>query len=310
MKLAFLFPGQGSQKEGMLHYLPKHPVVDEVTQQASTLLNKSVYDLDSKEALTSTLSVQLSLLVSSVAVSKLLESEGITPNFVAGHSVGAFSAAVAAKAIDFPDALKLVKLRGELMEKAYPASYGMGVITGLSGKEIKKIIDSYFTKEVPVYVANLNSPCQTTISGSIIGIKKILHYAKEHGAKRADILNVKVPSHSPLLQSVSTTLYEALRQVHFHPPVIPYSCNRTARLLRSAGDIRDDLAFSPSYPVMWHDATSLLYEHGTRLFIEMNPGNVLTKLARKAFPQARAVSVEEDGLENTTVLAQRFFEQR
>ncbi|MBM7585387.1 malonate decarboxylase epsilon subunit [Bacillus pakistanensis] len=310
MKLAFLFPGQGSQKEDMLHYLPKHPVVDEVIQQASILLNESVFNLDSREALTSTLSVQLSLLVSSVAVSKLLESEGITPDFVAGHSVGAFSAAVTAKVIGFPDALKLVKLRGELMEKAYPSSYGMGVITGLSEKEIKKIIATYSTKDSSVYVANLNSPCQTTVSGSIIGIKKTLHYAKENGAKRADLLNVKVPSHSPLLQSVSAVLYEALRKVHFQHPVIPYSCNRTARLLRSSGDIRDDLAFSLSHPVKWHDATSLLYEHGTRLFIEMNPGNVLTKLARKAFPQARAVSVEEDGLENTSVLAQRFFEQR
>ena len=306
MKLAFLFPGQGSQKPNMLHHLHDHPVISEVMHQAGDILGESVYKLDSMAALESTTSVQVSLFVSSVAVIKAFASEGVLPDIAAGHSVGAFSAAVACKAIDFTDAVRMVKRRGQLMEQAFPSGYGMGVITGIDVRTMKGIVETYFIEKDPVYVANINAPDQVTISGSIAGIDRVINHARDRGARKADVLNISVPSHCPLLRPISVSLYEELSKIHFRSPIIPYACNRTARLLKSPVKIREDLAFNVSHPVKWHDISSVLCEHGTRLFIEMPPGNVLASLAKKALPGARAVSVEENGFRNCLLLAKRF----
>jgi malonate decarboxylase epsilon subunit len=306
MKLAFLFPGQGSQKPNMLHHLQDHPVISEVMEQAGDILGESVYKLDSMAALESTISVQLSLLVSSVAVLKAFASEGVLPDIAAGHSVGSFSAAVACKAIEFADAIRLVKLRGQLMEQAFPSGYGMGVVTGIDERTMKEIVKSYFSEKDPIYLANINAPDQVTISGSITGVDRVIHHARDIGARKADVLNISVPSHCPLLQPVSVSLYKELSKVHFRSPIIPYACNRTARLLNSPEQIKEDLAFNLSHPVKWHDISSILCEHGTRLFIEMPPGNVLASLAKKALPGARALSVEENGFRNCLLLANRF----
>lgn len=306
MKLAFLFPGQGSQKPNMLHHLQDHPVISEVMEQASEILGESVYKLDSMAALESTISVQLSLLVSSVAVLKAFASEGVLPDIAAGHSVGSFSAAVACKAIEFADAIRLVKLRGQLMEQAFPSGYGMGVVTGIDERTMKEIVKSYFSEKDPIYLANINAPDQVTISGSITEVDRVIHHARARGARKADVLNISVPSHCPLLRPVSVSLYKELSKVHFRSPIIPYACNRTARLLKSPEQIREDLAFNLSHPVKWHDISSVLCEHGTRLFIEMPPGNVLASLAKKALPGARALSVEENGFRNCLLLANRF----
>lgn len=305
MKLAFLFPGQGSQKTNMLHSLPEHAIVDEVLQEASEVLGESVYIHDSRESLLSTVSVQLSLLVSAVAVSKAFEAEGVRPDIVAGHSVGAFGAAVACGAIDFADALMLVKLRGERMEQAFPSGFGMGVITGMDATVVKEMAATYFTEERPVYAANINAADQVTISGSIPSINMVLNHARTSGARTAELLNVSVPSHCPLLGSVADALIEQLSQMNIRSPAVPYACNRTARLVRNPDQIREDLAFNVSHPVRWYEATSLLCEHGTRLFFEMPPGNVLTNLNKKALPGARSVSVEDNGFEDCVFLARK-----
>lgn len=303
--LAFLFPGQGSQKPEMLHHLPDHPAISDVLDEASEILNESVFKYHSNEALTSTAAVQISLLVAGVAVYKAFESDGISPHFVAGHSVGAFGAAVAAKVMSFSQALKLVKRRGELMEQVYPSGYGMGVTLGIKEPQLKEIVEAFSTENHPVYIANLNAPDQMTISGSLQAIKRVIEHVRENGARKAEILNVSTPSHCELLKSVSVALALELSEIDLRRPSIPFSANRTARLLINPDDIRRDLAESVSASVRWHEVSSVLYEKGTRLFIEMPPGKVLTNLVAQAFPNSRALSVAESGYDNCKFLADR-----
>lgn len=305
MKLAFLFPGQGSQEPDMLHALPQTKIVEDTLQEATNVLNENVYKFHTKKALASTKAVQISLLVNGVAAFRLFESEGIKPDFVAGHSVGAFAAAVSAGVISFPDALKIVKLRGELMESIYPRGYGMGVVLGMDTNTLQSIIDNNYNEKHPVYMANLNAPGQVTISGSLEGLEKVVDQVLQNGAQCAKMLNVSTPSHCPLLLPVSEELRDALEEITVRSPDIPYAGNQRARLLFDPIEIREDLAISVSAPVRWHDATSVLYEKGVRLFIEMPPGNVLTRLASKAFPEARVLSVAEHGFEDCCFIANK-----
>ncbi|MEW9503171.1 malonate decarboxylase subunit epsilon [Jeotgalibacillus marinus] len=305
VKLAFLFPGQGSQKPALLNDLSTCTAVENVLETATASLNESVFNFHSKESLASTKAVQLSLLTAGVATFKAFEMEGVTPDFVAGHSVGAFSAAVAAGVIEFKDALKIVKLRGELMEQAYPEGYGMGVVLGIERNKLQSLIADHFDAKYPVYMANQNAPDQLTISGALPGIQEVIDDAREKGARSSSMLNVRTPSHCPLLASVSHDLTEALHDITIHRPVIPYAGNRKARLLYDPIDIRLDLAESVSSAVQWHDASTVLYEKGARLFIEMPPGTVLSRLAAKAFPDARVLSVEESGFDDCQFVAMR-----
>ncbi|MGO4890457.1 malonate decarboxylase subunit epsilon [Anaerobacillus sp. MEB173] len=306
MKLAFLFPGQGSQKPGFLHDLQTSTVVENVVTEVNKTLNESIYTFHSEEALTSTRAVQLSLLTAGVATYKAFEESGITPDFVAGHSIGAFGAAVAAGVIDFKDAIKVVNLRGELMEQAYPNGYGMGVVLGMEPRKLQALINHHYDETYPVFMSNQNAPDQITISGSLPGIQKILDDASQNGARCASLLNVSTPSHCPLLAPVSEALAEALHDIPIYRPSIPYAGNRRARLLYDPVDIRLDLAESVSAAVQWHDASTVLYEKGVRLFIEMPPGNVLSRLAANAFPDARVYSVADHGFDDCHFIANSY----
>jgi len=298
MQSAFLFPGQGSQFEGMLDYLPKDPIVSELLEESSNILNTTIERLHSKESLSTTTAVQQCLLIASVSTYRIFEKEGVIPNFLAGHSVGAFGAATAAGVLTFQDALRLVSLRGELMENSYNDGYGMGVVLGLDEDRLTEIVDSFFEDEHPVYVSNRNSPTQITLSGSKKGLEKVIEYVKTHGATNASLLNVSTPSHCPLFKDVSDRLLSELNKLDLGRPSIPISSNRNSRLLRNADDVKEDLAMSICYPVRWHDAVNLLYEKGARLFVEMPPGEVLTKLANHAYQDVRALSVSKIGIDD------------
>lgn len=303
--VAFLFPGQASQYPNMLHDLPDHPVIQKTIQEASEVLDEDVFLLDSEESLQSTVAVQLCLLVSGVTIVRLLKEESALPNMVAGHSVGAFSAAVSAGVLSFSDSLKLVKRRGELMEQAYPEGYGMGVIIGIQQNQLLTLLKRVHTRKTPVYIANLNSPCQITIAGEKSALKHVFELAKKVGAQRAQLLNVSVPSHCSLLKSITDELRLILQNIRLRDPIVPYGGNQTARPLRSASAIKEDLALSISNPVRWHEATSVLYELGARLYVEMQPGSVLTSLAKVAFPEARSISVSDNGWKTAAVLIKR-----
>jgi malonate decarboxylase epsilon subunit len=310
MSVAFLFPGQGSQQPNMLHDLPQHPMVTRTIEEASLALGKDVLSLDTSTALLSTRAVQLSLLISGVAIARALKSEGAIPDIVAGHSVGSFAAAVVAGTLNFSDALSVVELRGRLMENSYPSGYGMGVIIGLDERRIISLTDKINTADSPVFIANLNAHDQITIAGSILGIEAVFTLARSRGAHNTKLLKVNVPSHCELLKSVSNEIANKMSSIILKFPTIPYVGNCKARAFRKAEEIRDDLSKGVANPVRWHEATILMFELGTRLFVEIGPGQTLTNMAKKVFPDARCISALDSGVESTIILTNREREQK
>src|SRR5260221_11344700 len=178
MSVAFLFPGQGSQVPGMLHALPDHPSITRALDEVSEALGGNVVELDSPAALRSTVSVQLALLASGVAVARALVEEGVTPEAVAGMSAGAFAAAVVAGVLNLADGVRLLKLRAERMVELYPRGYGLAAIVGLREKEIATLVEEAFTEQNPVYVGNINAPRQIVIAGSYEGMDKVFDAAR------------------------------------------------------------------------------------------------------------------------------------
>lgn len=306
MSTAFLFPGQGAQSPGFLHRLAAiHPAVMADFDRASEVLGTDILAMDSAHALKSTIAVQLTTVTAAAAMARMCEAEGIEPQAVAGLSVGAFAAAVAAGALAFDDMLPLVRIRAGLMEQAYPSGYGLAAVMGLTQRHVASLIAQIHSDRSPVYLANLNAPTQFVIAGTIEALERVLDLARGAGARKAERMAVSVPSHCPLLTSVGEALAEALAHVSMSTPKIPYISNRGGRLLRDTEAIRGDLARNVMDPVLWHDATSVLYETGTRLFIEMPPGHALTNLASSAFDDIRALALEDSRFETVKILAER-----
>jgi malonate decarboxylase epsilon subunit len=305
MSVAFLFPGQGSQAPGMLHSLPDHAAVARTLDEVSSALGADVRGLDSAEALQSTVSVQLALLTSGVAVARALFEEGVKPEAVAGLSVGAFAAAVAAGVLDLGDGVRLVKERGQDMLKLYPQGYGLAAIIGLAESQVCTLVKNAYTKQNPVYVANINAPRQIVIAGSNEGMDKVLEAARKSGARNAVRLHVSEPSHCPLLQPVADALKKSLQAIHLQEPKMVYVGNVTGRALRSAEAISEDLATNIAHGVRWYDATTVLEELGCRLFLEMPPGHVLSELAEQNLSGVNSVPVDSAVLPGILRLAHR-----
>ena len=306
MSVAFLFPGQGSQVPGMLHNLPDHPAVARTLDEVSESLHADVRELDSAEALRSTVSVQLALLASGVAVARALIEEGVKPQAVAGLSVGAFAAAVAADVLSLADGARVVKERAEDMVKLYPQGYGLAAIVGLTENQVSTLVEQTCTDQDPVYVGNINAPRQIVIAGSNGAMDKVLEAARKGGARKAVRLNVSEPSHCPLLQPVADALRQSLGAMHLHEPKMIYIANVTGRALRSAQAVSEDLATNIAHGVRWYDATTVLEELGCRLFLEMPPGHVLGELAREAFADVRTLAIGETSLTYAVRLAKQF----
>ncbi|WP_158734718.1 ACP S-malonyltransferase [Alteribacillus sp. YIM 98480] len=304
MSIAFLCPGQGSQQPGMLHRLPDHPQVQKTMNDAEDLLKKDVFSLDTEKEFQSTTAVQISLFLWSIAMYRVFRAEGVKPDMAAGHSVGAFSAAVIVEALSFKEALKLVRKRGKWMEEEHPSGYGMGVVTGLSYNQLKRLLKEHDSNKT-VYIANLNADDQFTISGSQTALDVFLKSASNEGARKAELLNVTVPSHCELMRDVTKKMRQALNEISFSRPKIPYAGNAIARAFLDAERIREDLAESISKPVRWNETVHLYYERGARLFVELSPQAVLSDLVNKTFPEARAISVS-NGLENCLFLLERY----
>ncbi|GEJ58838.1 malonate decarboxylase subunit epsilon [Anaeromyxobacter diazotrophicus] len=292
MRSALLFPGQGAQRPGFLSALPPHPAVARTLDEVSAALGGGVRALDRADALASTVAVQLTLFAAGAAFARALSEAGAEPDAVAGLSLGAFTAAVASGALGLTDAARLVRLRATAMEEAFPEGHGLAAVVGLGEPQVAQLAAEARARAGPVFVANVNAPAQLVLAGARPALEEALRLAREAGARRAELLEVKVPSHCPLLDGVSARLAEALREVPLAAPRIPYVTNVRARLARGAEDVRDDLARNAAVPVRWHDATVLLHELGVRLFVEAPPGHTLSDLAAAAFPEARALAAE------------------
>src|SRR5580698_8519904 len=234
MKTGILFPGQGSQQLRMLHDLVRHPAVDETLSEVSAVLDLDVRTLDTPEGLQSAVSVQLAILTAGVATARALQKSGLAPLAVAGLSVGAFSAAVVADSISLSDAARLVRSRAEQMEQLYPIGYGLSAIVGLSEMQVAKLVDAVNAEDHPVFVRNINAPRQIVIAGSNEGMERVLQQARMHGARKAERLDVPVPSHCSLLQPVADSLRSRLQSISVRDPKPIYLANVNARAVRSA----------------------------------------------------------------------------
>jgi malonate decarboxylase epsilon subunit len=305
MSIAFLFPGQGSQMPGMLHALPDHPAITRTLDEVSDYLNSDIRELDSEEALRSSVSVQLALLACGVSMARALSEEGVEPEAVAGLSVGAFAAAVQCGVISLSDSVRLVRQRAETMVQLYPSGYGLAAVVGLTEKEVSSLVEEAHTERTPVYVGNINAPRQIVIAGSDEGMAKVLEAARKRGVRKAERLHVSVPSHCPLLEPVAVALRESLRKTHLQQPTHVYVGNVNARALRIPEAIAEDLASNIAHGVRWYDTVTVLEELGCRLFLEMPPGHVLSELAKETVPSVKTQALGESSLNHVLRIAAR-----
>ncbi|MEE4818511.1 malonate decarboxylase subunit epsilon [Pseudomonas alliivorans] len=303
MSSFWVFPGQGAQQANMLHQLPDDPVVRDCLQQASTTLGEDVMALDTAPALQSTRAVQLCLLIAGVACARLLQARDCTPDYVAGLSIGAYPAAVIAGALAFDDAVRLVALRGELMQSAYPEGYGMTAVIGLDQAQVEAMIGQVHEAGTPVFLANINADNQLVIAGSAEAMRQVGQLARAVGAAAIKRLAVSVPSHCSLLEAPAQTLAEAFAKVEISKPNVRYLSGSTARPIMDAEKLRDDLAFNMCRVVDWRSTVETAYERGVRLQIELPPGAVLTGLARRVFEQGTAVAFQAARLDSLVALS-------
>jgi malonate decarboxylase epsilon subunit len=307
MKTIFLFPGQGAQKVGMLRDFPSDdPIAAAVLVETEQLLHLPINSLDSIEKLSSTVYVQVCLLSAGVISARQLQAAGVKPDFVAGHSVGAFAAAVISGVLTFQQALALVHQRGRLMEQAYPQGYGMAALTGISELTLQRVLTTFNKENGPLYLSNVNSRDQQVIAGKLSALELLIRQLQDSGIRKAQLLNMTVPSHCPLLNGVSAALRQQLSNLELHEPNIPYAANLTGRLLKTKEAIREDLYKSVAATVKWYDATSLLYELGGRLFIEMQPSGVLAKIAESTFPEAKVLAMNASNTNTITWLCKNY----
>ncbi|MDE2137734.1 MAG: acyltransferase domain-containing protein [Gammaproteobacteria bacterium] len=301
MRIALLSPGQGMHTPGFLSRLPAHAAVRATLAETRAILGPAAEGLDSAAALATTAAVQLSTVIAAVAVARALAAEGVRADAVAGLSVGAFAAAVGCDALSFPDALALVKLRGEAMAGAVPQGHGMSAILGLSERDARALV-ARLAGRAPLYLAGVNGPREVVVSGADAALERAAAAAHAAGAS-ARRLRVTTPSHCPLMADVSERLRAAMQGVVLRDPRVPYVSNTRARAARTAHEVAEDLILNVSRTVRWHDSTTLLYELGCRLFIETPPGAVLSNLVRDSFPEARAVALEDTPLASVIALA-------
>lgn len=290
MRTAFLYPGQGAQSPLFLHRLPAREIVRRTLEEASQALGLDWAEMDGAPALASTVAVQLGIFIAGVAYTRLLAAEDAFPEAVAGLSVGAFTAAVASGALEFADALELVRLRSTAMEQGFGRSgFGMLAVLGLGEREVRDLVARMTDESTPLYLASVNAPTEMVLAGSEAGLVTSSQAAHRAGA-RTQRLQVSVPSHGPLLDGVSSQLRSAFDSVPLRTARVPYVSNGRARALTRGEDIAEDLILNVSHTVRWHESVTLLYELGCRLFIEMPPGRALSGLVRQEFSEARAVA--------------------
>lgn len=297
-KFAMVFPGQGSQEIGMLKELSEaYPIVQEIFSEASSVLGYDLWNLvqeGSAEKLGQTWVTQPALLAASVAIFKVWQQkEGAQPDFMAGHSLGEYSALVCAGVIDFRDAIKLVELRGKLMQEAVPVGTGaMYAIIGLDNDVVVKACKEAAQGQV-VSPVNFNSPGQVVIAGNKEAVERAAILCKEAGAKRALPLAVSVPSHCELMKPAADKLAEKLKTISFQEPQYSVINNVDVKIETSAQAIKDALIAQLYSPVRWTEIVEFMANQGTTLLVEMGPGKVLTGLTKRIIKTLSGCSVND-----------------
>ncbi len=293
--IAYIFPGQGSQYVGMGKDLcEQFPIAKKYFDEADSLLgfflSKICFE-GPEEELKQTKNTQPAIFLHSVALWNLLKPTDAA--MVAGHSLGEYSALVAAEAITFADAIKLVRLRGELMQKAGEENPGtMAAIIGLEPGIVGEVTCKAYEVGV-VQAANFNSPGQIVISGSVVGVRKAMEIAKERGAKLVKELVVSGAFHSPLMQSAKDKLKEALDKVQINDAKIPVYANVTAKPVQNASEIRNLLFEQVTSPVRWDESVKNMSADGATKFIEVGPEKVLQGLVKRTVASAEVSGIDK-----------------
>jgi [acyl-carrier-protein] S-malonyltransferase len=297
-QFAFVFPGQGSQTVGMLTELAAtYPLVEETFREASDALGYDLWQLVSQgpaEELNKTWQTQPALLAASVAIYRVWQQQGgQQPVLMAGHSLGEYSALVCAGVLSFADAVKLVELRGKLMQEAVPEGTGaMQAIIGLDDAAIRKACEESAQGQV-VSPVNFNSPGQVVIAGNKEAVERAGAACKAAGAKRALPLPVSVPSHCALMKPAADKLAVALENITFAAPAVPVINNVDVKAETDAAAIRHALVRQLYSPVRWTESVEAMAEQGVTQLLEMGPGKVLTGLTKRIVDSLTAAAVND-----------------
>lgn len=297
-QFAFVFPGQGSQTVGMLTELAAtYPLVEETFREASDALGYDLWQLVSQgpaEELNKTWQTQPALLAASVAIYRVWQQQGgEQPVLMAGHSLGEYSALVCAGVLNFADAVKLVELRGKLMQEAVPEGTGaMQAIIGLDDAAIRKACEESAQGQV-VSPVNFNSPGQVVIAGNKEAVERAGAACKAAGAKRALPLPVSVPSHCALMKPAADKLAVALESITFNTPAVPVINNVDVKAETDAVAIRHALVRQLYSPVRWTESVEAMAAQGVTQLLEMGPGKVLTGLTKRIVDSLTAAAVND-----------------
>jgi [acyl-carrier-protein] S-malonyltransferase len=296
--IAFLFPGQGSQVIGMGKELAeKYPIARQTFEEADEALGYKLSQLcfeGPEDQLRLTEITQPAILTVSVAAWRILNDKGLTPSFVAGHSLGEYSAHVAAGTFSFADALRTVRNRGKYMQEAVPV--GVGTMAAILGMELEKVTSACrdAAQGEVCEPANINSPEQIVISGHTAAVERAAKLADERGAKRAKLLPVSAPFHCSLMKPAQDRLSVDLSSIPFRKPAVRVVCNADAELLEDADSSRDALIRQVTGSVKWEQSMRVLIAQGVQTFVEVGPGKVLCSLMRQIDRSKTCVNVADE----------------
>lgn len=297
-KTAFLFPGQGSQSVGMGKDLADHfPVARAVFEEADQALGFSISKLcfeGPEEELRKTFNTQPAILTVSVAALRVMQEAGLACDITAGHSLGEYSALVAAGVLEFADAVRLVNKRGQFMQEAVPLGEGaMAAVMGLDREKVVEICAEVEKEVGAVQAVNFNCPGQIVIAGKTTAVEKAAAALKAAGAKRAIMLPVSAPFHSTLLQPAAAKLAVELDKVPFHEPKLPVVANVTGKIANTSHEIKQLLVTQAANPVLWEDCVAAIAASGVMSSVEIGPGKVLTGFTKKIAPDIVTLNVED-----------------
>ena len=296
-KIAFVFPGQGAQKVGMgKDFYEHYDVAKKLFKEADEALGYSIKEMcfeGPEEGLRLTANTQPAILTMSVIANEILKEHGLQPEVTGGHSLGEYSALVAAGVLNFQDAVVLVHKRGAFMQEAVPVGQGgMAAIIGLDRNVIIETCEKV-SAESAVQAVNFNCPGQVVIAGTTAGVEKAVKLLSEAGAKKAIILPVSAPFHSSLMKPAAAKLAVELDKVTLSDAAFPVVANVTGTLLTKAADIKDSLVKQAASPVKWEDCVAAMKDFGADTFVEAGPGKTLCGFNKRIDRSLKSLNVED-----------------